>query len=124
MLRASRLHLELDGPVLGIDVIEQFLARGTKIILDNRIKVFIDMRNRPGLGNLETQVVESGEAVLLMCAGDRLDQRFGTIEKQGSEVEIITKTTLLIVDEWMRFCFFTFCLLIVGVKQAGIGLGG
>ena len=77
MLRASRLHLELDGPVLGIDVIEQFLARGAKVVLDNRIKVFTDMRNRPGLRHLETQVVEPGEAILLMCAGDRLDQRFG-----------------------------------------------
>ena len=66
------LHLYLDGTVLRIYIVEHLFTGFTGIKFDFIVEILIDVLQNALLGYLEAKIVQSGEVIFYIHAGNSL----------------------------------------------------
>ena len=144
MLGTSLFHLNLHLTVSRVHIVKLLFAALSVIQFVLGIEELIQMEDFSHPTQIETQVVETGKLIFLsILLGDIVAQRLRLDEPEASEIEVISQTTLLIINHRMLFqftryffrircihfgrCFFGRCIIlhqriVVGVNHHRRGI--
>ena len=119
---AGLLHLDLDGTVLRIHVVEDLLAALAGIGLHVVIQELVDVLQRPFLGNLQAQVVHAGELVVHIHPFHGFLHGAAAVEEHRAEIKIVAQGTELAVDHRGVDALVAFLVEVVGIDHRSAGV--
>ena len=119
---AGLFHLDLDGAVLRIHVVEDLFAALAGVGLHVVIEELVDVLQRAFLRNLQTKVVHTGELIVDVHPADRLDQGTAAVEEQRAEVEVVAQGAELAVDHGRVGPHVTALVEMVGIDHRSPGV--
>ena len=104
MRRTSLFHLYLHIAVGRIHIVELLHARSPEVGLLFCVQIFIQMKQHTLAAQEQAQVIESGILIVAFTVRCSIlvKQRCAQ-QQQRAEIEVITKRTILIVDDRMRY---------------------
>ena len=124
MLGTSLFHFNLHLTVSRVHIVKLLFAALSVIQFVLGIEELIQMENLSHPAQIETQVVETGKLIFLsVLLGDIVAQSLRLDQPEASETEVISQTTLLIINHRM---FFQLIVLhqriVVGVNHHRCGI--
>ncbi len=116
------LHLYLHVAVGRIHIVKLLHTAGTQIGLFLGIQILVDVEQPPHPAQIQTQVVESGIAVVGRRVLHIAVQQRGIDEQERTEIEIVAHAALLVVGHRMRTPHAILYRPVVAVHQCRVGI--